>query len=74
MGVRLNVDGKVGRAPARIVIFTPLLTSWLEYHPDNPKAPLWTVLNKKEVTRLKYQRAREIIKRSAKRAGIKRRI
>ncbi len=76
MGVRLNVDGKVGRAPARIVISTPLLTSWLEYHPDpdNPDAPLWTVLNKKKVKRLAYSSARGIIKESAKRAGIKKNV
>ncbi|MHA1972608.1 MAG: tyrosine-type recombinase/integrase [Candidatus Hodarchaeales archaeon] len=76
MGVRLNVNGKVGKAPARIVISAQLLTQWLEYHPDpdNPNAPLWVALNKKKISRLGYERAREVIRECAHKAGIKKRI
>jgi len=70
----ISVNGKTGvkRIPL-VVSFKPLL-EWLEEHPDraNPNAPLWTSLstNRKGV-RISYERFRCMIKRTARKAGLK---
>ena len=56
-----------------VVSYQPLL-EWLEKHPcrDNPEAPLWPSLSRNyRGKRLSYRHFRLIIKRLAKRAGIK---
>jgi len=70
----IAVNGKTGikRIPL-VASFKPLLR-WLEEHPNrsDPNAPLWCSLaNNYEGKRLSYRHFRLIIKRLARRAGIK---
>jgi len=70
----ISVNGKTGvkRIPL-VVSFKPLL-EWLEDHPDraNPNAPLWTSLsNNRKGVRISYQRFCYMIKRIARKAGLK---
>lgn len=70
----ISVSGKTGvkRIPV-VVSFKPLL-EWLEEHPErtNPNAPLWTSLSTNYMgRRLSYQRFRYMIKRMARKAGLK---
>ena len=70
----ITVNGKTGvkRIPL-VVSFKPLL-DWLENHPcrNNPKAPLWASFsNTNKGGGLCYKRFRLLIKRLAKKAGLK---
>jgi integrase/ribosomal protein L40E len=77
IGAKLFINGKVGEDFARIIASAPTLSCWLNQHPlrDNPDAPVWVGLGRsnkhKQIT---YPVAKEILKRLAKRAGIKKRI
>ena len=73
----IAVNGKTGikRIPL-IVAYKPLLL-WLADHPkrDNPEAPLWSSLaNNHKGDRLSYQHFRLIIKKLARKAGLKKDI
>jgi len=73
----IAVNGKTGikRIPL-VTSFKPLLR-WLEEHPnrDDPNAPLWCSLaNNYKGERLSYRHFRLIIKRLARKAGIKKNV
>jgi integrase/ribosomal protein L40E len=77
LGARLVVNGKIGRDNARVIASAPLLASWLNIHPlrDNPDAPVWVTLNRKEkYKQIAYSAVRSMLKDCAQRAGIKKRV
>ncbi|QLC51119.1 tyrosine-type recombinase/integrase [Methanolobus zinderi] len=70
------VDGKTGMRRIRLVFSTPYLAAWINIHPDknNPNAPLWVGIGQRgRGKKLKYAAIRMIIKRAAKKAGIRKR-
>jgi site-specific recombinase XerD/ribosomal protein L40E len=76
-GAVLLVNGKTGQRRVRIVASSPALATWINNHPlrENPDSPLWIGLatrNRNKV--LTYTGAKELLKRIAKKAGIKKRI
>lgn len=74
-GATLIVNGKTGQRRVRVILSTPKLNQWIENHPlkDNPNAPLWITLGKnKRVWR--YSTAKDLIKKLAEKAGIKKRV
>lgn len=74
---RAQVDGKTGRRYVYFLKSWPLLHQWLEQHPykNNPNAPLWISLsNRTYGKRIRYTALDSLLKKIAKRAGIKRRI
>jgi len=72
-GARITVCGKTGMRKILVIKSTPYLQSWLNSHPlrDNLEAPLWINYQNKI---LSYSAIGEILKDSAKRAGIKKRV
>lgn len=78
-GARLTVEGKTGMRKILVISSAPYLQDWINEHPNNddPEAPLWhncyeLVGGHKEY--LSYTRIASILKASAKKAGIKKRI
>ena len=73
----VRVDGKTGPRRVRLTISTPALASWLSVHPfrTDPEASVWigigTVGKNKP---LSYAGARAVLKRLAKKAGLKKHI
>jgi integrase/recombinase XerD len=73
----VRVEGKTGPRRVRLTISTPALAAWLSIHPfrSDPDASVWigvgTVGKNKPLT---YAGARSMLKRLAKRAGLKKRI
>lgn len=77
LGAILKVNGKTGTRIIRIIKSVPSLASWISVHPfkDDYDAPLWINLrNQTFGTPLSYPSARAMIKRRAKKAGIKKKI
>ena len=74
-GYQLTVDGKTGMRKIRLIWSVPYLDTWIDYHPlkDNPESPLW-VSFKKNHSKLNYPSFARILDRTAKNAGIKKRI
>ena len=76
-GFRLHVEGKTGRRTVPIINAAIYLREWLSVHPkfDDESAPLFITFEHGHYgQRLTYFGARDIIKRTAKIAGIKKRI
>lgn len=76
-GARLLVDGKTGPRRVRILSSAPQLAVWLDCHPsrDDPEAPVWVSIGVKERGNvLSYSGAKEVLKDTALKAGIKKRI
>ncbi|MHA1582645.1 MAG: tyrosine-type recombinase/integrase [Candidatus Baldrarchaeia archaeon] len=76
-GFRLHVEGKTGRRVVPIINAAIYLREWLTVHPkfDDESAPLFITFEHGHWgQRLTYFGARDIIKRTAKIAGIKKRI
>lgn len=76
-GFRLHVEGKTGRRVVPIINAAIYLREWLSVHPklDDESAPLFITFEHGHWgQRLTYYGAREIIKRLAKIAGLKKRI
>ncbi len=73
-GGKISVMGKTGARRIRFVYSVPYLQEWINKHPHNndPNNYLWTNRNHREV--LSYARISSIIKRTAEKAGIKKRI
>jgi hypothetical protein len=73
----VRVDGKTGPRRVRLTISTPALAAWLSIHPfrNDPDASVWigigTVGKNKPLT---YAGASSMLKRLAKKAGLKKRI
>ncbi|MEK6927680.1 MAG: site-specific integrase [Nanoarchaeota archaeon] len=72
-GARLTITGKTGARKILIINSTPYLQEWLNNHPknDNPEAFLWM---HPKTGLIKYARLTEILKKSAREAGIKKRV
>lgn len=76
-GAQLIVNGKTGSRRVRILFSQAELASWINIHPlrNDLDAPLWITLGTNSRNSiLNYRTACEILKETAKRAGIKKRI
>lgn len=76
-GAVLIVNGKTGTRRIRIVSSASALALWLSHHPfrEDPGAPLWISFgSRQKPSALSPGSARSLLKRIAKRAGIKKRI
>ncbi|MBI4116540.1 tyrosine-type recombinase/integrase [Candidatus Pacearchaeota archaeon] len=73
-GARITVSGKTGMRKILVINSAPYLKEWINQHPlnDNPDATLWH--NNRKSGFLTYARIKDILKRSAKKAGIKKRV
>lgn len=74
-GAYFVVDGKTGQRRIRLIDSVPDLQAWINKHPlkDDAKAPLWSNMNDPKVP-LDYNAARAMLRRTAERAGIKRKL
>ena len=76
-GAFVRVDGKTGPRRVRLTVSTSALSLWLSVHPfrTDPNAPLWvgvgTVGRDKP---LSYDGARALLRRLAKKTGLKKRL
>jgi len=73
----IDLRGKTGYRPVRIVESDPLLTAWLNMHPlkDNPNAPLWILIgDRNKNLRMEYGALRALVLRLTKKARLKKRI
>jgi integrase len=80
-GYLVHLKGKTGERTPEIINAVPALTGWLEIHPlandikKGKNVPLWVNLNGKGAGKhMNYGSIRMLIKRLAKRAGLKKRI
>lgn len=76
-GYLTSLNGKTGLRTIRLGAAAPLLTNWLNVHParDNPEAPLWVRNgNRDKQTPMYYCSYSSLIKRIAKKAGIRKRV
>ena len=76
-GAVLLVNGKTGQRRVRVIASEPRLHQWIENHPfkDNPDAPLWITIGTNSRYKIwNYGTAREVIKKIAMKAGIKKRV
>lgn len=78
-GAILRVTGKTGDRRVRVVSAAPVLTAWLDIHPsrNEPDAALWpqTATNYSNPDKyLRHSSIQVLIKRLAKKAGIRKRI
>ena len=64
------VKGKTGMRRVRLIASDPYLRAWLNDHPmkNDPEAPLWIKTNNEPIT---YSTISKLIKKIAKKAGIK---
>lgn len=75
-GAILNVTGKTGSRPIRVISSTPYLMAWMQNHPfkNDNKAPLWVNIGNLEHNSLmKYANIRTTLVKLCKKAGIKKR-
>jgi site-specific recombinase XerD len=73
----LSVNGKTGHRRITVVLAYRALLNWLQEHPyrSEPNAPLWvSVSSNGDRRRLHYSTFREIVKNTAKKAGITKRV
>ena len=73
----LIVNSKAGSRRVRVIASAPVSTSWMENYPlrDDPDAPLWVNLSTRDRYHvLTYEEVKAVLKRTAKRAGLKKRI
>ncbi|WP_394698074.1 tyrosine-type recombinase/integrase [uncultured Methanolobus sp.] len=71
------VKGKTGMRRVRLVMSTPYIAAWLSIHPmkNDPEAPLWVNIGRQSHGKaMKYDAIRMVLKRLAKKAGIKKRV
>lgn len=76
-GARVRVDGKTGMRRVRLIGSVPYLTAWVNMHPgrEEPKSPLWVCYgNINHGKALSYHGMIKILKESASKAGVKKRI
>jgi integrase/ribosomal protein L40E len=72
-GYIIQVHGKTGARPIRLIQSTPYLARWLDQHPrrDDPEAPLWvSTSNMNRGRPLGYAALRKILRVTFQRAGI----
>jgi site-specific recombinase XerD len=73
----LSVNGKTGFRRVIVVLASGVLRDWLNQHPyrNDPNAPLWVSLSTNGDKRaFHYASFRELVKNTAKKAGIKKRV
>lgn len=72
-GAKITVFGKTGSRPVRLVMSSPYLLDWVNEHPEsnNPNSYVW-LSQKKEL--ICYGRIKDLLRDTAKKAGIKKRI
>jgi site-specific recombinase XerD len=72
-GARIVVNGKTGMRKILVIFSTSYLQNWINNHPqnDNPEAPLWIGQHSEALC---YNRLSAILKQSAQKSGIKKRI
>jgi len=78
-GSKIIVNGKTGMRSIRVIASSPYLLSWINIHPqkDDPNSPVWIELRRKKDSIQKgidHKNANILLKRLAKRAGIKKRV
>lgn len=76
-GAQLIVYGKTGMRRVRIISSAPKLALWMDNHSlrENPDAPLWITLGSNSRNQqLLYSSAKTMLKKVAKRSGIKKRV
>ena len=76
-GAVLIVNGKTGHRRVRIIASAPALATWMDNHPhrDNPDSPLWVSIGvRNNGSILKYNAMKELLKKIALKAGIKKRV
>ncbi|WP_164999266.1 site-specific integrase [Methanohalophilus profundi] len=76
-GATVILNGKTGMRRVRLIFSPPYIASWLDIHPDNenPNANVWINLcNKNKGKHMNYRGITKVIKRTAERAGIKKRV
>ena len=73
-GARLNLHGKTGSRKILIINSTPYLQEWINQHPKNDNSEEYLWYNQQNLPYLSYTRINSILKTSAKRAGIKKRV
>jgi site-specific recombinase XerD len=76
-GAILTVDGKTGMRRVRIVFSASYLAAWLDIHPQkgNPDSYIWINIGQRSrEEQMQYDAIRMILKRTAKKAGIQKRI
>ena len=77
-GAVMKVHGKTGTRTVRLITSVPHLARWLNSHPyrDEPEAALWPDLSNCNQKRkqLSYTGASRMLKKRAKKAGIKKRV
>ncbi|MEM3637268.1 MAG: site-specific integrase [Conexivisphaerales archaeon] len=78
LGAKLKVQGKTGGRVVRLITSEPLLSKWVEANPfrDSPKAPIWVPMatNYRAPVPMSYQQVMKMLKETARRAGVKKRI
>lgn len=76
-GALINVEGKTGARPIRIISSTAYITTWIQNHPqkNNPQAPLWINIGTTNHHKpLKYDNIRTILRNLFKKAKINKRF
>lgn len=76
-GAQMIVNGKTGPRRVRLITSCDYLRYWLENHPDrkNPDAYLWvTISTNRRGLRLPYTAVRKILKQTANKAGIHKKV
>ena len=76
-GAVIVVHGKTGWRRIRLFSSVPHFSNWIEHHPlkDDPEAPLWIRLGSKNHCKpLSYEALRMLLRKIAKRAGIKKNV
>lgn len=76
-GSQLIVYGKTGMRRVRIISSAPKLALWMDNHPmrENPDAPLWVTLgSNSRYQQLMYSSAKTMLKKVAKKSGIRKRV
>ncbi|MGD0424543.1 MAG: site-specific integrase [Candidatus Bathyarchaeia archaeon] len=77
LGAHLMFSGKTGDRRVRVIPSAPALSQWLLDHPgrENPDSPLWIAIgDRNSGDPLLYFAARALLRRLAKRAGIKKKV
>jgi site-specific recombinase XerD len=74
-GFQVTLFGKTGARRLLLIASSPYLTAWLNQHPKNsdPEAFVW-VTNDCRAAKITYTRVCDIIRRAARRAGIKKAV
>ncbi|MDG6244467.1 MAG: tyrosine-type recombinase/integrase [Methanolobus sp.] len=77
IGAFVMVKGKTGMRRVRLVFSAPYIAKWLDIHPkrSDPGAPLWVNIgNRNFGNQMNYGGIRKVIKSTANKAGIKKRV